>query len=91
MSIAPPAKLLTNGTFDELRAWTEQVLEENQGGELAILYHLEPQYPLATLRAWRTWLLKMQGEKAKTDEGFTQAKMWGTSRSETDCLFLPPI
>jgi len=58
VSIAPHAKLLTNGTFDEFTAWTEQVLEENQGGELVILYHLEPQYPLATLRAWRSWLLK---------------------------------
>jgi hypothetical protein len=62
VSIAPQAKLLTNGTLEELRAWTESVLEDNQGGELVILYHLEPQYPLATLRAWRSWL-------EKTDRG----------------------
>jgi hypothetical protein len=34
------------------------VLEDNRGGELVILFHIEPQYPLATLREWRTWLLK---------------------------------
>ena len=39
-----------------LSAWTELVLKENQDGPLVILYHLEPQYPLATLRAWRNWL-----------------------------------
>ncbi|MGA2254056.1 MAG: hypothetical protein ABSG53_05285 [Thermoguttaceae bacterium] len=58
VSIAPQARLLTNGNLDELTAWTELVLEDNQGGELVILFHIEPQYPLATLRAWRTWLLK---------------------------------
>ncbi len=58
VSIAPQAKLLTNGALDELTAWTERVLEDNRGGELVILYHIEPQYPLATLRAWRTWLRK---------------------------------
>jgi len=58
VSIAPQARLLTNGTLAELAAWTEKVLEDNQGGELVILYHIEPQYPLATLRAWRSWLLK---------------------------------
>jgi len=56
VSIAPQAKLLANGTLDELTAWTERVLEDNLGGELVILFHIEPQYPLATLRAWRTWL-----------------------------------
>ncbi len=56
VSIAPPVKLLTSGNLDELLAWTERALEANQGGELVILYHLEPQYPLATLRAWRAWL-----------------------------------
>ena len=58
VSIAPPARLLTSGALDELTAWTERVLEGNQGGALVILYHLEPQYPLATLRAWRSWLRK---------------------------------
>jgi hypothetical protein len=58
VSIAPQAKLLTSGSLDELTAWTESVLRDNQGGPLVILYHLEPQYPLATLRAWRSWLRK---------------------------------
>lgn len=58
VSIAPQARLLTKGSLDELQAWTEKVLEDNQGGELVILFHIEPQYPLGTLREWRTWLLK---------------------------------
>ena len=59
VSIAPQVRLLTSGTLEELQAWTELVLEDNQGGELVILYHIEPQYPLATLRAWRNWLLNV--------------------------------
>jgi hypothetical protein len=58
VSIAPQARLLTKGSLDELIAWTERRLDDNQGCELTILYHLEPQYPLAVLRAWRTWLQK---------------------------------
>ena len=58
VSVAPPARLLTQGKLDELIAWAHRVLEDNQGGGLTILFHLEPQYPLATLRAWQTWLQK---------------------------------
>jgi hypothetical protein len=53
VSIAPPVKLLTAGSVAALWAWTQRVLAENRGGKLVILYHLEPQYPLATLREWR--------------------------------------
>ena len=53
VSIAPPVKLLAGGSLAELMAWTTNVLQDNQDGNLVILYHLEPQYPLPTLRAWR--------------------------------------
>lgn len=56
LSIAPPVKLLVAGDPDGLRAWTEDLLAANGQGELVILYHLEPQYPLAALRAWRGWM-----------------------------------
>ena len=59
VSIAPQVKLLAKGSLEELIAWTELVLKENHGGPLVILYHIEPQYPLATLRAWRGWLEKI--------------------------------
>lgn len=56
VSIAPPVKLLTNGSLAELKEWTIEKLTDNQGGRLVILYHLEPQYPLAAVRAWHAWL-----------------------------------
>lgn len=62
VSIAPPVKLLTSGNLEELLAWTDRVLAANQRGSLVILYHLEPQYPLATLRAWRASLSRIDPE-----------------------------
>ena len=59
VSIAPPVKLLTGGSVEALWEWTELVLAENRGGELVILYHLEPQYPLTTLRQWREKLARV--------------------------------
>jgi hypothetical protein len=56
VSIAPPVKLLTGGSALALMEWTTKVLTENQGGKLVILYHLEPQYPLDTLRQWHRQL-----------------------------------
>jgi hypothetical protein len=65
VSIAPPVKLLTGGCVGALWDWTERVLAENRSGELVILYHLEPQYPLATLREWREKLARVvHGRKA---------------------------
>jgi hypothetical protein len=57
VSIAPPVKLLAGGSLEALWDWTQRVLADNQGGELVILYHLEPQYPLPVLRQWRAKLL----------------------------------
>jgi hypothetical protein len=59
VSIAPPVKLLTAGSLEDLWGWTERVLTENRGGQLVILYHLEPQYPLEVLRQWRRRLVRI--------------------------------
>ena len=56
VSIAPPVKLLAGGSLEALMTWTRDVLAANQGGDLTLLYHLEPQYPLPVLRAWRAAL-----------------------------------
>ncbi len=56
VSIAPPVKLLAGGSLEALMTWTRDVLGANQGGDLVLLYHLEPQYPLAVMRAWRAAL-----------------------------------
>lgn len=60
VSIAPPVKLLANGTLEDLKAWSRQVLEDNRGGKLVFLYHLEPQYVLPILRDWGAWLHEME-------------------------------
>jgi hypothetical protein len=56
VSVAPPVKLLAGGSLEALLAWTRDVLAANQGGDLVLLCHLEPQYPLHVLRAWRSAL-----------------------------------
>lgn len=56
VSIAPPVKLLANGTVADLKDWTLNLLEANAGGKLVVLFHLEPPYPLATIRPWHAWL-----------------------------------
>lgn len=52
VSIAPPVKLLTGGSLDDLIAWTATLSADNRGGPLEIVFHLEPQYPLDILREW---------------------------------------
>jgi hypothetical protein len=59
VSIAPPVKLLTGGSLEALMTWTRDVLAANQGGDLVFLCHLEPQYSLSALRAWRAALAGM--------------------------------
>jgi hypothetical protein len=61
VSIAPPVKLLAGGSLEALMAWTRDVLSANQGGELVLLYHLEPQYSLPVLRSWRATLTDKYG------------------------------
>ena len=56
VSIAPPVKLLAGGSLEALMAWTRDVLAADQGGDLVLLCHLEPRYPLPILRAWRAAL-----------------------------------
>jgi hypothetical protein len=56
LSVAPPVKLLAAGDAGALRAWTADLLAANGRGDLVILYHIEPQYPLAALRAWCAWM-----------------------------------
>jgi hypothetical protein len=50
ISIAPLVDDLRADTSDSLRAWVDQVLEENEEGPLTIVYHLEPGYPIDPLR-----------------------------------------
>jgi hypothetical protein len=56
VSVAPPVKLLAGGSLERLMAWTRDVLTVNQEGNLVLLCHLEPQYSLSVLRAWRAAL-----------------------------------
>lgn len=53
INIAPPVKLLSGDSVDDLLAWTQKVITDNQHGPLEIIYHLEPQYSLANLREWQ--------------------------------------
>jgi hypothetical protein len=69
VSMAPPVKLLADGSQEALMNWTRDVLIANQGGKLTFLCHLEPQYSLAILRAWCDSLnaLEARGGMATSD------------------------
>jgi len=51
ISIAPLAETLRATEADGLLEWTRRVLEENQGGPLQVVCHVEPGYNLTALRA----------------------------------------
>ena len=45
INVAPPVKLLQEGVPESaILEWLDKTLEENQGGPLLIVYHLEPDY-----------------------------------------------
>ena len=50
VSIAPPVTLLSTGNVKPLLDWAAQVIEENGGGPLTVVCHLEPQYDLSMIR-----------------------------------------
>jgi hypothetical protein len=41
--------------------WARHVLEENAGGPLDFVYHLEPDYDIETISAWMGFL-RRQGD-----------------------------
>lgn len=49
ISIAPLPKDMSAESTDAILNWAKQVLEENDGGNLQYLYHLEPSYNIETI------------------------------------------
>ena len=45
IEIAPDAEMLCFGSADDVRRWVESTLEENRGGPLMFVYHLDLGYP----------------------------------------------
>ena len=52
VSMAPPVRTLTAETAEPLLAWLDRVLDENAGGNLTVLIHIEPQYSLDAIRTF---------------------------------------
>lgn len=51
ISTAPEPELMSAESAEPILDWAKQVLEENAGGDLQFLYHLEPSYSLETTAA----------------------------------------
>ncbi len=51
ISIAPLPKDMSAESTDAILNWAKQILEENDGGNLQYLYHLEPSYNIDTIYA----------------------------------------
>lgn len=56
ISIAPPVKILAHGTREDLFHWTRKILDDNRGGDLTLVCHIEPQYSMPVLQDWIAWL-----------------------------------
>jgi hypothetical protein len=51
ISISPLPKDMSAESTDAILNWAKQILEENDGGSLQYLYHLEPSYNIETIYA----------------------------------------
>ena len=58
MDIAPLPADLSVDTPEEVLNWVRQIIEENDGGRLRIIYHLEPDYNLDIIRALNKYFKK---------------------------------
>lgn len=52
--------MLTNAKA-ALLSWLDRVVAQNAGGDLTILYHIEPDYPLEVLRVFHRRLRTVAG------------------------------
>ncbi len=59
IDIAPMPTDLSADSPEPLLTWAKNVIEENAGGNLTILYHLEPNYDLKTVRALSDFVKKV--------------------------------
>ena len=55
VDIAPMPIDFSANSADPIINWAKQVIDENEGGNLRIIYHLEPGYKLENIRALRDY------------------------------------
>jgi hypothetical protein len=58
VEIAPMPADFSADSADPIINWTKQLIDENAGGNLRIVYHLEPDYKLENVRALRDYTKK---------------------------------
>jgi hypothetical protein len=47
INVFPPVEVLTEGSKpDDIKRWFDKTLKDNDGGNLKIAYHIEPDYNL---------------------------------------------
>ena len=51
ISVAPLPQDMAEQNADRILAWAERILEDNDGGKLEYVYHLEPGYNIKTIHA----------------------------------------
>jgi hypothetical protein len=61
ISIAPDPELMSAEDTGPILDWARDVVEENKGGDLQFLYHLEPGYNLETLVALTDFVKGLEG------------------------------
>jgi len=51
ISVAPLPRDMSNENTEPILSWAKQILEENEGGDLEYVYHVEGNYNIDTIRA----------------------------------------
>jgi hypothetical protein len=51
ISVAPLPRDMSNESTEPILSWTRRIFEENTGGNLAFVYHVEENYNTDTIRA----------------------------------------
>ena len=52
ISVSPMPQDMSANTPDAILTWAKNILDENNGGNLEFLYHVEPSYNLDTIFAF---------------------------------------
>jgi hypothetical protein len=64
ISVAPLPRDMSNEKTEPIVSWAKRIYEENDGGNLEYIYHIEENYNIDTIRALTDFVKKLPGFKS---------------------------
>ena len=68
ISVAPLPRDMLNENTEPILNWAKRIVEENEGGNLAFVYHVEEDYNIGTIRALTDYVKNLPGIKKTRPE-----------------------